>query len=180
MQLSQAVDLTAIDPTLVQVDPTALPDASAVNSYLATPPLSAVDLSGTNTATIDAATSQAASAAQTSGDFNISAFVTSLAASTAVIAKAVATGTAAVNTAVHPTPGTMRPLPNGGSMVTNPDGSTTITSATGAKQTILPNGKIINGGPPLIPGLAVSNQTLMIGAAAALGALMFLPKLMRR
>jgi hypothetical protein len=179
MMLSQVVDLTAIDPTLVQVDPAALPDPNAVNSYLNTPPLAAVDLSGTDPSLIDSATAQAATAATSSGGFNLSQFVTSLAQGTAIVANALALGKAPQNTAAHPPPGTQRALPNGGMMVTNADGSTTITSPTGAKQTILPNGKIIQGGAPMLGGLGISNQTLAL-IGVGVGALFFLPRLLRR
>jgi hypothetical protein len=169
VQLSQLPDLTAIDPTLVQVDPTALPDPSAVNSYLDVPPLSPGLIAGTDTSTIDGAVNQAASSASSGGSFNLSQFITNLADATATVAKAVNSGTAAVNTAVHPAPGTTRMLPNGSTMVTNADGSSTITSPTGARQTILPNGKIVAGGAPMLAGLGLSNQALAIGAAAILG-----------
>lgn len=88
----------------------------------------------------------------------------------------------AVPAATRPTAGTTRTLADGTTIRVNNDGSSTITRPDGSSATVTTSGQVVGQTPPraagasapLLPG--VSNQTLLIGGALALGALLLLRK----
>lgn len=80
---------------------------------------------------------------------------------------------------VRPTPGQTRTLPDGTTIRTNNDGTTTVRTPDGATRTVTQGGQIITqtpapAGGSIVPGL--SNQTLLIGGAVAVGALLLLSR----
>src|SRR4029077_1979414 len=174
MQLSQ-IDLTAVDAfgnpigqTTSFVDSSGVPiDSSAASAAMVVAP--------TDTSSMDAATTQAV---QTStdplGNLDVTKLINSLATSYVTVQRAVNAGTLSPYTSLTPAAGTVRILPGGVRTVVNADGSTTVTDATGKSQTVLPNGTVVQGGAPLIPG--ISNTTLLIGGAVAVVGLLFLGK----
>ncbi|HWN60402.1 MAG TPA: hypothetical protein VNO25_07000 [Streptosporangiaceae bacterium] len=167
MQLSQ-IDITATDSgtTTSFVDSSGNPIASSAVSMVPPP---------ADTSAMDAASSQAVSTSTDPlGNLDITKLIGALSSSYVSVQRAIDAGSASPYTAGYPTPGIVRMLPGGVRTVVNADGSTTITDASGKSQTVLPNGTVVQGGAPLIPG--ISNTTLMIGGAALLAALFFLGK----
>jgi hypothetical protein len=175
MQLSQ-IDLTAVDAFGNPIGSTTSFVDSSGNPIDSSAPAAAMVVPPADTSTIDAATTQAvASSTDPLGNLDITKLIGSLAASYVTVQRAVQGGTLGPYTSLTPAPGTVRILPGGVRTVVNADGSTTVTDATGKSQTVLPNGTVVAGGAPLIPG--VSNTMLMLGlGAAGLAALFFLGK----
>jgi hypothetical protein len=172
MQLSQ-IDTTATDAfgtpigqTTSFVDSSGYPVSSTPQSMVTAP---------ADTTAMDAATQQAVQTSTDSlGNLDVTKLIGALSSSYVSVQTAINAGTMSPYTSNVPGIGTVRILPGGVRTVVNPDGSTTVTDATGKSQTVLPNGTVVQGGAPLIPG--ISNTTLMIGGAAVLAALLFLGK----
>jgi len=166
-----APDVPIVDPS-TGVDMSAAP-GSAVNIAPQDPAtITSTDtaLVGTDTTAVDNAQADAvASATDSTGSFNLGAYVGAIAKIYAAVSVATKGGNAPAHVANHPAPGTVTRLPDGSTAVTNADGSTTITGKTGSVYTVLPSGKVVNGAVA-----AGSNSSMLLIGLLGIGALALL------
>lgn len=116
------------------------------------------------------------------GDLNIGALLTQLASTYVqydIAKRQIEARGGSVPPTVRPTPGQVRTMPDGTTIRTNNDGTTTVRTPDGATRTVTQGGQIITqtpapAGGSIVPGM--SNQTLLIGGAVAVGALLLLSR----